>query len=96
MLLPAAASLFCVIVAVMTWAAWQLWHVQVRIWLIPRKVIEVAAEALSSAHGERAARVARDLELEAWRRSDPVEAGKWNRVVNQLRRRAVKQTKGHS
>jgi hypothetical protein len=63
---------------------WELWEGDVRPRLIPSNVIDRAATAILTIHGERAEQVAWIEEDRAWRYSDPFKQGCWRRVRKRI------------
>lgn len=87
--------LFGLLFAALGFAAWKVWYVQIRIWLIPAGDIRKDAEGLIRRHGTANAHgAALSLCLQAWRRDDAIGAGRWDRVMRWLQCNARNDTNG--
>jgi hypothetical protein len=63
---------------------------ELRVWLIPESEIEAAALLLLGQYGRQANTIALYREVDAGRRHDHLEEGKWRRVRSFLRQQEMK------
>jgi len=67
--------------AILAPVIWGVWGTELCIWLIPAAEIQSDAKDFVRLHGLAAEREAMKRSIEAWSRSDLLNAGRWDRVV---------------